>query len=140
MENPQHIRLDVVEPEGAVLSEVVDECVIPGAGGSFGVRPGHTPFLTLLGTGEVMWRRGGERHYLAVAEGFCEVIADHVTVLARAAERAEEIDVARAERARDRAKEHLESIVKTGSGDEISVVRERLARAELRLKVAARRR
>src|SRR3954453_19888084 len=80
---------------------------IPGADGYFGVLPGHTPLLALLGAGELWYRQGQEKHYLAIALGFAEVQPDRVTILAQIAEHAHEIDVARAEAARKRAEERL---------------------------------
>jgi F-type H+-transporting ATPase subunit epsilon len=74
-----------------------------------GVLPGHAPLLTGLEVGELMYRRGQDRRYVAVAHGFAEVLGDRVTVLAEIAERAEDIDTARAERARERALERLKS-------------------------------
>ena len=139
MQSSGSFRFEVVKPDGTVLSVEAEECVIPGASGSFGVLPGHHPFLTLLGAGEIWWRAGGHQHYLAVSGGFCEVRPDAVTVLAEVAEKAEDIDVARAARAKARAEEHLKSVSAAGSGDDIRRVREVLERAESRLKVAAKR-
>jgi F-type H+-transporting ATPase subunit epsilon len=80
---------------------------IPGVDGYFGVLPGHTPLLALLGTGELWYRQGSEKAFLSVAFGFAEVQPDRVTILAQIAEKAEEIDVARAEAAKKRAEERL---------------------------------
>ncbi len=100
---PEAIHLDVVTPERRLVSEVVDEVVLPGSQGYLGVLPGHTPLLTSLGIGLIMYRRGTVRHYLAIAWGFAEVLPERVSVLAEIAERAEEIDRGRAQNARDRA-------------------------------------
>ena len=100
---PTNIRLQIVSAERSLVDETVDEVEIPGADGYFGVLPGHTPLLALLGTGELWYRQGQEKHYLAIAFGFAEVLPDRVTILAQVAERSEEIDVARAEAARKRA-------------------------------------
>ena len=81
--------------------------MIPGAKGYFGVLPGHAPLLGLLGAGELWYRQGSEKHYFAIAFGFAEVRPDRVTILAETAERAGEIDLARAEAARQRAEEQL---------------------------------
>jgi F-type H+-transporting ATPase subunit epsilon len=107
---PEKLRLDVVTPERHVVAESVDEVVLPGSMGSFGVLPGHAPLLTDLDIGPLMYRRGQERRQLAVAGGFVEVLPDRVTVLAEVAEPAEEIDVARAEQARERAEQRLKSV------------------------------
>jgi F-type H+-transporting ATPase subunit epsilon len=106
---PEAINLDIVTPEKRLVSMAVDEVVLPGSEGSLGVLPGHAPLLTALQIGELMYRRGQVRHYVAVARGFAEVLPEQVTVLAEIAERAEEIDRGRAERARDRALQRLQS-------------------------------
>ena len=106
---PTHIQLQIVSVDRSLVNERVDEVEIPGADGYFGVLPGHTPLLAMLGTGELWYRQGQEKHYLAISSGFAEVLPDRVTVLARVAERADEIDVARAESARKRAEQRLAS-------------------------------
>src|SRR5436309_9809178 len=104
---PTHLTLEVVTPDRSVVTERVDEVEIPGADGYFGVLPGHTPLLALLQVGELWYRKAQEKQYLAIAFGFAEVQPDRVTVLAEIAEKAEEIDAARAEAARRRAEERL---------------------------------
>src|SRR5215467_7786483 len=101
------LTLEIATPTRLVVAETVDEIVIPGSEGYFGVLPGHTAFLTTLGIGELMYRIGRDEHYMTVARGFAEVRNDKVIVLADTAERPEEIDRARAERARDRAGRRL---------------------------------
>ena len=91
----------------SLVNETVDEVEIPGADGYFGVLPGHTPLLALLGTGELWYRQGSEKVYLSIAFGFAEVQPDRVTILAQIAEKADEIDVSRAEAAKKRAEERL---------------------------------
>ncbi len=100
---PESIHLEIVTPEQRLVNEVVDEVVLPGSEGSLGVLPGHTPLLTTLGIGELMYRRGTTRRFLAIASGFAEVLPDRVSVLAEIAERAEGVDRDRARKARDRA-------------------------------------
>jgi|SRR3954468_4588106 F-type H+-transporting ATPase subunit epsilon len=100
---PSSIELQIVTPESLLVKEQVDEVEIPGTEGYFGVLPGHTPMLASLSVGEMWYRKGQERIYLALANGFCEVLPDRVTILATLAERAHEIDVARAEEAKRRA-------------------------------------
>jgi F-type H+-transporting ATPase subunit epsilon len=100
---PESIRLEIVTPEQRLANEVVDEVVLPGSEGSLGVLPGHTPLLTTLGIGELMYRRGTTKHRVAIAWGFAEVLPDRVSVLAEIAESAEGIDRDRAMQARDRA-------------------------------------
>ena len=104
---PTKLTLEIVTPERAIVNEQVDEVQLPGAEGYFGVLPGHTPLLASLQVGELWYRTGTETHYLAIAFGFVEVLPDRVTVLAQIAERATEIDVARAEAAKKRAEERL---------------------------------
>jgi len=106
---PETLRLDVVTPERVLVAESVDEVILPGSQGSFGVLPGHAPLLTDLDIGPLVYRRGQERRELAVAGGFVEVLPDRVTVLAEVAEAPEEIDVARAEQAKERAEQRLKS-------------------------------
>jgi F-type H+-transporting ATPase subunit epsilon len=131
------LRLEVATPTRLVVSGEADEVVVPGVEGSFGVLPGHAPLLSLVGTGEVMYRSGREEHHLAVSGGFAEVGPEHVTVLAQSAERPEEIDVNRARAARDRADQRL----RVQAGEEIDVTRAlgALSRAQGRLQTAARR-
>jgi F-type H+-transporting ATPase subunit epsilon len=118
-----------------LVNERVDEVEIPGSEGYFGVLPGHTPLLAMLGAGELWYRQGQEKHYLAIAFGFAEVLPDRVTVLARIAERASEIDVARAEAARKRAEQRLAS-----PSPDLDFERARIAlmKALVRLQVASR--
>ena len=106
---PEKIQLSVVTPQRAVVSETVDELILPGSEGYLGVRPGHTPLLTTLGIGVVSYRKGAEVSHLAVTWGFAEVLPDRVILLAETAEKAEEIDVDRAQRAKGRAEERLKS-------------------------------
>ncbi len=104
---PSHIELQIVTPDRLVLQQQVDEVEIPGSEGYFGVLPGHTPMLASLAVGELWYRKGQEKSYLSIAFGFAEVLPDRVTILARLAERGEDIDPARAESARKRAEERL---------------------------------
>lgn len=130
---PESIHLEIVTPERRLVAEIVDEVVLPGSEGYLGVLPGHTPLLTALGTGQIMFRRGKERHYLTAAGGFAEVLPDRVSVLAEIAERAEEIDRERAQKSLDRAMERLR-----GRDPDIDFRRaqEALRRALLRLQVS----
>jgi F-type H+-transporting ATPase subunit epsilon len=107
MSLPTHIDLQIVTPDRLVVRERVDEVEIPGSEGYFGVLPGHTPLLAALAVGELWYRKGAEKTYLAIAFGFAEVLPDSVTILAQLAEKAEEIDPERAEAARARAAERL---------------------------------
>ncbi len=130
------IQLELATPTRLVVSEEVDEVVAPGIEGYFGVWPGHAAFLTTLGAGELSYRQGRQERYLAVAGGFTEVRNDKVVILADTAERPEEIDRERAERARQRAEQRLAE----RSQDEIDFARASaaLARALARLQVSSR--
>jgi F-type H+-transporting ATPase subunit epsilon len=132
---PSKISLELVTPDRAVVREDVDEIQVPGAEGYFGILPGHTPLLATMQVGEFWYRVGAEKFYLAVAGGFVEVLPERVTVLAQVAERAEEIDVARAEAARKRAEERV-----SRPSPDIDFERARVAmmRSLVRLQVASR--
>jgi len=131
------LLLEIVTPDRALLSAQVDEVVVPAADGGLGILPGHTPLLATLKVGELWYRTGQEKHYLSVAFGFVEVLADRVTVLAQISERAQDIDVARAERAKQRAEARLGGQM---SQEDFSVERARIAllKSLIRLQVAAR--
>ncbi len=133
---PDHLTLEIVTPERSIAHGEVDEVVVPGADGSFGVLPGHTPLLASLSVGEIEYRRGGETSYVAVSFGFAEVLPDRVTVLAQIAEASDEIDVTRAEAAVKRARERLDR-----PAAELDYERARLSllKSLVRLQVAARR-
>jgi F-type H+-transporting ATPase subunit epsilon len=106
---PESIQLIVVTPERQLLRESVVEVTVPGLEGQLGILPGHAPLMTELGIGELSYRTSTSSHpiVLAVISGFGEVLPDRVTVLAETAERAEEIDLARAEEAKARAEKRL---------------------------------
>jgi F-type H+-transporting ATPase subunit epsilon len=104
---PTKLTLEIVTPDRPLVTEQVDEVVLPGSEGYFGVLPGHTELLASLQIGELWYRIGQEKHYLSIAFGFVEVLPDRVTVLARIAEKAKDIDVARAEAAKKRAEERV---------------------------------
>jgi F-type H+-transporting ATPase subunit epsilon len=106
---PESIELIVVTPERQLLRETVVEVTIPGLEGELGVLPGHAPLMTELGIGELKYRtaHASQQTALAIIQGFAEVLPDRVSVLAETAERAEEIDLGRAEAALDRAKQRL---------------------------------
>ena len=104
---PTALTLQIVTPDRSVVTEQVDEVEIPGAEGYFGVLPGHTPLLATLQVGELWYRKGREKFYLAIVFGFAEVLPDRVTILAELAEQPDEIDTARAEAAKRRAEERI---------------------------------
>ena len=130
---PTHIRLEFVTPERAIAHEDVDEVALPGETGDFGVLPGHAPLLAMLRIGPMWYRKGAEKTFAFVAGGFAEVVGDRVSVLAQIAERAEQIDEARAEAAKRRAEELL---AKPAADMDFEVARVALLRAITRLQVS----
>jgi F-type H+-transporting ATPase subunit epsilon len=135
---PDHLDLEIVTPDRAVVHEQVDEVQLPGVEGNLGILPGHTPLLTRLRVGPAWYRKGTEIVNLAVANGVAEVLPDKVRLLARVAERADEIDLERAELARKRAEERLRA-ARTGVSD-VDQERARLAliKAMTRINVATK--
>ena len=131
------IQLDIVTPEKRVLSVETDHVRVPGADGQFGVLPGHTPFISSMEPGELIYTAGGVAHRLFVGGGFVEVADDRVIVLAEAAERFEEIDVARAERALADAQGRLRELA--AEEDAARVERARVRRATARIVLGRRR-
>lgn len=131
------IKLDIVTAEGAVYSDDVEVVVAPGVEGQLGILPHHAPLMTMLQPGELRVRKGGEEISLAVSGGFLEVRPDRIIVLADTAERAEEINVERAEEAKRRAQERLSH--RTPDID-VAQVEAALHRALVRLEVVAKRR
>ncbi len=107
---PATLELEIVTPEGLLFREPVDEIVAPGEQGYFGVRPGHTPLLASLGMGELKYRKGAAWHRLTCFSGWCEVLPEKVSILADIGERAEDIDVARAEDAMKRASDRMKQV------------------------------
>lgn len=132
---PSHLRLQIVSADRPLVNEQVDEVQVPGAEGYLGILPGHTPLLATLQVGQLWYRQGQEKHYLSIAFGFVEAQPDRVTILAQIAEKADEIDVARAEAARKRAEDRLSK-----STVEMDFERARIAllKSLVRLQVASR--
>jgi F-type H+-transporting ATPase subunit epsilon len=130
---PTALHLEIVTPEGLLLDESVEEVQVPGELGSFGVRPGHTPFLSTLGVGEIAYRQADGWHYLTCFWGFCEVLADRVNILAELGERAEDIDTDAAEKELQRARERMKSIKDEAGYEE---ARQAYIRSVTRLSVA----
>ncbi len=131
---PTSLELQIVTPDKLLVREQVDEVEIPGTQGYFGVLPGHTPMLASLSIGEMWYRKGQEKTYLSLANGFCEVLPDRVTILATLAERAEDIDVARAEEAKRRAETRLQN----AKDVDYERARSALVKSLARLQVASR--
>jgi len=131
------LRLEIVTAEGTVFADDVNEVVAWGMEGQLGILPHHAPLMTMLQPGDLLIRKDNEEHYLAISGGFLEVRPDKVIVLADACERAEEIDMERAEAARRRAEE----ILKTRPPEVDTVAAEAALRRSLaRIKVAEKRR
>jgi F-type H+-transporting ATPase subunit epsilon len=128
--------LEVVTPARQVVRETVSEAQIPVLGGYIGVLPGHTPLLAEMGIGELSYQVGGRVFSCTAIGGFVEVLADRVIVLADNAERSEEINLARAEAARDRAQKRLAN--PNDPNIDWKRAEESLKRAQARLQVAAR--
>jgi len=134
---PSTFLLEIVTPQRLLLSEQVSEVIAPGTQGYFGVLPGHIPFVTNLTIGELTYRRGREERHLAIIWGYAEVLPDRMIVLAEEAQTPEEIDVARAEAAKERA---LERIRKGARDTDLERADLALRRALVRLQVASKRR
>jgi F-type H+-transporting ATPase subunit epsilon len=132
---PAHLQLEIVSADRSLVKEQVDEVQIPGADGYLGILPGHTPLLTTLQVGTLWYRQGQEKHYIAIAFGFAEVQPDRVTILAMIAEKADEIDLARAEAAKKRAEERL---AKPTTDMDFERARIAMLKALIRLQVATR--
>ena len=132
---PTDIQLKIVSADRSLVNEQVDEVEIPGSDGYFGVLPGHTPLLALLGAGELWYRQGQEKHYMLIAFGFAEVQPEQVTILAEVAERPDEIDISRAEAARRRAEERLSKPVIDMDAERARIA---LLKSLIRLQVASR--
>jgi F-type H+-transporting ATPase subunit epsilon len=133
------IELEIVTPERKILTVQASELVLPGIEGYFGVLPGHAPFLTRLGVGEISYKDQSGTHYLAAADGVVEVLPHRVTILARLCEQAREIDVERAREARRRAEEAMKQAAKLSDQDMLAIELS-MKKALTRLLVAGRNR
>jgi F-type H+-transporting ATPase subunit epsilon len=134
MAETETIQLEVVTPERLVVNETAEYIEIPGKTGHLGVLPGHAPLITELAVGEISYRTGNVTKRLAVAWGFAEVLQNKVTILAETAEKAEEIDTARAEAAKKKAEAELQKAGPEGDKDAQAA----LQRATTRLEVAGK--
>lgn len=131
------ITLKLVTPSRLLLDEEVDEVTAPGALGQFGVLPNHITFLTLLETGEMSYKQGSRRYHLAVTGGYAEVLENIMTVLADAAEYAEEIDAERSRRAKETAEKKMAAL--DPEHEDFPAAEASLRRAIVRLEVASKR-
>jgi F-type H+-transporting ATPase subunit epsilon len=128
------IQLEIVTSDRLVVNDTAEYIEIPGKTGHLGVLPGHAPLITELAVGEISYRNGSQTRRLSVAWGFAEVLQTRVTILAETAEKAEEIDVARAQAAKQRAEDELKKAGPAGNPE----AQDALARASSRLEVAAK--
>ncbi|HET9695988.1 MAG TPA: F0F1 ATP synthase subunit epsilon [Terriglobales bacterium] len=128
-------ELEIVTPEKLVVKDVAEEAQIPGKTGYLGILPGHAPLITELAVGEITYKSGGTEKHISVAWGFAEVLPTKVTILAETAERPEEIDVARAQRAKAEAERELNSGATDLNYDDVQAA---IARAETRIEVAGK--
>ncbi len=129
------LNLEVITPERRVLSEAVDEVVVPGLGGELGILPEHTPLISQLQTGVLVYRQGADRKQLHVSGGFVEVQPDRVSVLSDVAEKPEEIDLERAQRAKEQAERDLKS---QGEDVDYRDAEQKLQRALTRIQLAGK--
>jgi F-type H+-transporting ATPase subunit epsilon len=132
------IRCEIVTQERTVFSDDVDSVNLPGIEGRVGILPNHTPLLTVLDFGEIYVKKNGEEQFFAVGGGFAEIQPTKVIVLADSAERADEIDVDRAQEARDRAHKLMEEGVPEDPAryDQIEAS---LRRAQIRIDISRKR-
>jgi F-type H+-transporting ATPase subunit epsilon len=138
MSLPTHLTLEIVTPDRAIAHEDVDEVQLPGTEGYLGILPGHTPLLTGLSVGQVWYRKGTEKHFLSIASGFAEILPDRVRLLAMIAEKAEEIDLDRAEAQKRRAEELIQK-ARSGQADiDLERARISLMKAMIRIQVATK--
>lgn len=131
------LHLEIVTPEKIAFQDDVDSVQLPGSEGELGVLPHHAPLISTLGAGELRLRKGGEDEYFAIVGGFLQVLPDKVVVMAETADMASEIDLERAQEARKRAEQALESGFVEGA--DLAAARASLQSALLRIRVAERR-
>ena len=130
----EKVLLKLVTPSRLLLEEEVDEVTLPGSLGELGVLPDHITFLTTLDIGEMSYKTGANRVRLALSGGYAEVLNNEMTVLANAAEYADEIDLARAQSARERAEKLMQEL--NPEDQEFSAAQAAHRRAQVRIQVA----
>ena len=131
------LKLEIVTPEAKTYSEDVEMVTLPGAKGEMGVYPNHVPLMTQIAAGQIIARKNGQDQFLAVGEGFAEITGNHVAILTDMAIRAENIDEAKAEEARQRAEARLAEKI---TDEESALVSASLAHSLAQLKVKRRHR
>jgi F-type H+-transporting ATPase subunit epsilon len=131
------LKLEIVTPEAQIYSEDVDMVTLPGIEGEMGIYPMHVPLMTQITPGEIVVRKNGQDHHLAVGEGFVEITGDRVAIMSDMAIKAENIDETKAEEARKRAESRLNEKL---SDEESALVSAALAHSLAQLKVKRRNR
>ncbi len=129
------LKLEIVTPEAKIYSEEVEMVTLPGVEGEMGIYPMHVPLMTQVVCGELIARKGGQDHFLAIGEGFAEITGDHVAVMTDMAIKAENIDEAKAEEARKRAETRLAEKLNEEDAAKVSAA---LANSLAQLKVKRR--
>src|SRR5215510_12522421 len=132
-----NLKLEIVTPDGKIYSEDVEMVTLPGVEGELGIYPQHVPLMTQIVAGEVIARKGGQDSFVAVSDGFAEIAGDHVAILADLAIKAENIEEAKAEEARQRAQARLAERI---DAEEVTAVEASLAYSLAQLKVKRRHR
>ncbi len=131
------LRLEIVTPEAKTYSEDVDMVTLPGVQGEMGIYPMHVPLMTQVAAGEIAVRKDGKNHFLAIGEGFVEITGDHVSIMTDMAIKADDIDEAKAEEARQRAVDRLQQKL---TDEEVASVNAALLHSLTQLNVKRRRR
>jgi F-type H+-transporting ATPase subunit epsilon len=131
------LKLEIVTPEAKIYSEDVDMVTLPGVEGEMGIYPMHVPLMTQISSGELVAKKGGQDHFLAIGEGFVEITGDRVAVMTDMAIRADDIDEMKAEEARRRAEARLAERL---TGEEQATVQASLLNSLAQLKVKRRQR
>lgn len=134
----EQIRLEIVTPKGAVVSEDVDIVTAPGFGGEFGVLANHAPFLSTIKIGILAYKQAGKEEEMMVSGGFCEVSNNKITFLVESAERGHDIDVDRALQAKERAEKRLAMLQQKKEEIDQARAEAALQRALYRIKLAKR--
>jgi F-type H+-transporting ATPase subunit epsilon len=125
------LKLEIVTPNGLLLSEDIDEVTATGTEGEFGVLPGHIPFVTTLKIGMLTYKKGNDTRYVFVGSGFAEVMPDRVIILADSAEKSEDIDIERAKAAMKRAEERLKKAEEVDFARATSSLERAITRAQI---------
>jgi F-type H+-transporting ATPase subunit epsilon len=125
------LKLEIVTPNGLLLSEDIDEVTATGTEGEFGVLPGHIPFVTTLKIGMLTYKKGNDTRYVFVSSGFAEVMPDRVIILADSAEKSEDIDIERAKAAMKRAEERLKKAEEVDFARATSSLERAITRAQI---------